>query len=112
MLKTIFYTFAVLKITKVKQVLKRYLKKIKNPLKKRKIKGFLSSLNFLKSRSNSDYSYFQKTTAFVIVFFLLFNIGFRVPFLQLFNYKVNAESKDFYNLVSVLVDDAIYDDVK
>lgn len=96
----------------MKQVFKKYIRKIKNPLYTRKIKGFLLRLNFLKKQSNSDYSAFQKSFSIIIIFFFLFNIGFRIPFLQFFNYKVNAESKEFYNLVSILVNDAVYNDVE
>jgi hypothetical protein len=47
-----------------------------------------------------------------LIFFILFNLGLRVPFSQFFAPKTNAENKDFYNLVSVIVNEDIYSGVE
>nr|MDD3720153.1 VCBS repeat-containing protein [Candidatus Gracilibacteria bacterium] len=92
----------------MKQILKKFFSKKKNPLKFIKIEDFISV--FVGPRN--DYSLSQKIISFILISFLLFNIGLRVPFIEFFNYKVNAENKEFYNLVSIIVDDNIYGDVK
>lgn len=79
-----------------------------------KFKGILKTLNIQKFKfkkiTKNDYTYYQKIVATSLIFFILFNLGFRVPFSQFFG-KAHAENKEFYNLVSVIVDDDIYDDV-
>ena len=57
-----------------------------------------------------NYSKLQKITSGSIIFVLLFSITFRIPFFNLFN-KVSAEDKDFYNIVSIIVNEDIYNSV-
>ncbi|MDP2089997.1 MAG: FG-GAP-like repeat-containing protein [Candidatus Gracilibacteria bacterium] len=55
-----------------------------------------------------NYSKFQKFISSFLIFSLLFSISFRVPF----NFDTFAGSSDFYNLVSVIVDEDTYDELK
>jgi len=57
------------------------------------------------------YSQFQKIISGVVIFSLLFSITFHIP-LTLFGGKALAADKPFYNLVSILVEDTIYNEVK
>jgi hypothetical protein len=85
-------------------------KNLKSIFKYNKFKTLFKSLKLPELRRN-DYNYLQKLTSLALIFFILFNLGFRVPFLQLFN-QTHAENKDFYNLVSVIVDDDIFNSVE
>ncbi|MFK7779531.1 MAG: hypothetical protein QM490_00025, partial [Candidatus Gracilibacteria bacterium] len=50
----------------------------------------------------------QKFISSLILFSLLFGITFRIPFI---NYSTYAGSSDFYNLVSIIVDEESYDEI-
>lgn len=55
---------------------------------------------------------FQKTQQFIsvfILFFLLFNITFRIP---VFFPSVYAGNSDFYNIVSILVEQDVYNQIE
>lgn len=82
----------------------------KDIFKYNKFKTVFKSLKLPKLRKN-DYNYYQKITSLVLIFFILFNLGFRVPFSQFFNLKTHADNKDFFNLVWVVVDNDLYDSV-
>ncbi|MDD2870584.1 MAG: VCBS repeat-containing protein [Candidatus Gracilibacteria bacterium] len=56
-----------------------------------------------------NYSKFQKFTSSFLIFALLFSITFRVPY---FDFKTFAGNDQFYNLVSIIVDQKSYDAVK
>lgn len=56
-----------------------------------------------------NYSKFQKITSSFLIFALLFSITFRVPY---FDFKTFAWNDQFYNLVSIIVDQKSYDAVK
>ena len=47
-----------------------------------------------------------------LIFFLLFSITAHIPLLQYFSGTSYADEKDFYNLVSIIVDEDTYDAVK
>jgi hypothetical protein len=57
------------------------------------------------------YSKFQKIISGLVIFLLLFSITFHIP-LSLFWWKALAADKPFYNLVSILVEDTIYNEIK
>lgn len=59
-----------------------------------------------------QFSFFQKIISFSLIFFLLFGFTIRVPFVAFFGSQTYAESEDFYNLVSIIVDEDVYDDVR
>lgn len=59
-----------------------------------------------------QFSFFQKIISFSLIFFLLFGFTIRVPFVAFFGSQTYAESEDFYNLVSIIVDEDIYDDIR
>ena len=56
-----------------------------------------------------QYSKIQKSISSLILFSLLFGLTFRVPF---FDYKTYAWNSEFYDLVSIIVDQDSYDEVK
>gem|GEM_PF-4110312 len=69
------------------------------------------SFFYLKKRNRYGFSNYQRLISGALIFFILFNLAFRFPFSSIFNLKANAENKDFYNLVAVIVDNNIYSDV-
>jgi len=54
----------------------------------------------------------QKITSFFLIFFLLFSFTIRIPLEIFFWYNAYAWDKDFYNLVSIIVDEDTYDEVR
>lgn len=54
----------------------------------------------------------KKIISGFLIFFLLFSITFQIPILQYFSAETYADEKDFYNLVSIIVDEDSYDAVK
>lgn len=56
-----------------------------------------------------NYSKFQKFTSSFLIFSLLFGISFHIPF---FNFKTFAWSSDYYNIVSIIVDENTYNEAK
>ncbi len=58
------------------------------------------------------YKNWQKILSSITLFFLFFSITFRLPFFSIFSSSVFAEKTDFYNLVSIIVNEDIYDQVK
>jgi len=54
----------------------------------------------------------QKITSFFLIFALLFSITLRVPFEYFFYISGYADEKEFYNIVSVIVDEESYDEIK
>jgi len=59
-----------------------------------------------------SYIKIQKILSSLLIFSLLFSISFRIPFFSFLTGNVFAQKSTFYNLVSVLVDETIYDSVK
>ena len=57
------------------------------------------------------YSSFQKTISGALIFSLLFSISFRIP-LRFFGLETSAAEGPMYNLVSLLVEQDIYNEVK
>ena len=55
------------------------------------------------------YTKIQKFISSFIIFSLLFSITFRIP---LFNYSAFAWDEDFYNLVSIIIDEETYDEIE
>jgi hypothetical protein len=80
----------------------------KDIFKYNKLKTIFKSLKLPKLRKN-DYNYYQKLTSASLIFFILFNLGFRIPFLDFF--RANAENKEYVNLVAVVVQEDIYNSV-
>lgn len=93
------------------------LKKIKSvflSLKIFLIKYFnilLSTIKESKFYTNWDYKLYQKVISWFLIFFILFNLAFSVPFKEIFTKEVFAENRPFYNLVSVIVEEDIYPQV-
>jgi hypothetical protein len=58
-----------------------------------------------------NYTKIQKIISFIVLFSFFFSSVFSFPNFKLFS-KTSASSEDFYNLVSILVDEDIYDDIK
>ncbi len=56
-----------------------------------------------------SYSKIQKFLSSLVLFSILFSITVRVPF---YNFSAFAGSSDFYDIVSVIVEEEIYDDIK
>lgn len=56
-----------------------------------------------------NYSKLQKFLSSLIIFTLLFSTTFRIPFLQ---FSAFASSRDFFNIVALVVEEEIYSDVK
>lgn len=56
-----------------------------------------------------NYSKIQKFLSWFIIFSLLFSITFRVPMLS---FSVSASSEDFFNLVSIVIDEETYGEIK
>jgi len=56
-----------------------------------------------------EYSKIQKSISSLVLFSMLFGLTFRVPF---FDYKTYAWSSDYYDLVSIIIDENTYDEVK
>ncbi len=56
-----------------------------------------------------NYSKFQKFISSFLIFSLLFSITFNVPY---FDFKIFAWSQEFYNLVSIIVDEDTYKEIK
>jgi len=56
-----------------------------------------------------NYSKLQKFLSSLIIFSLLFATTFRIPLLQ---FSLYASSKDFFNIVAVVVEEEIYSDIK
>jgi uncharacterized repeat protein (TIGR01451 family) len=54
----------------------------------------------------------QQSISFLLIFFLLFSFTFRIPTELFFAWKAYAGDKEFYNLVSIIVDEESYDGVK
>lgn len=54
------------------------------------------------------YNFFQKSLSFFLIFSLLFSVTFRLPFDIFFPSSVFARESDFNNLVSILVEEEIY----
>jgi len=54
----------------------------------------------------------KKIISGALIFFLLFSITLHVPFLQYFSTPAFAQEKEFYNLVSLIVDQDTYDSIK
>ena len=54
----------------------------------------------------------QKILAGFLIFCFLLTFVFRVPLEMIFPYSAFAEQRDFYNLVSTLVDEDTYAEVK
>ncbi len=63
---------------------------------------------YLAKKLFMNYSKFQKFTSSFLIFSLLLSISFRVPI----NFDTFAWSSDFYNLVSIIVDQDTYDETK
>ena len=59
-----------------------------------------------------NFSAIQKITSFFILFFFLFNLTFSVPFFSLFSNYAEAKSKTFHNLVSIIVSEDIYSNIR
>jgi hypothetical protein len=70
------------------------------------ISEFLSFIHQIKSFM--QYSKIQKSISSLVLFSLLFGLTFRVPF---FDYKTYAGSSDYYNLVSIIIDEDTYDSI-
>jgi len=58
-----------------------------------------------------NYSKIQKFISSFIIFTLIFSITFRVPFSGIFS-MAEAKNKDFYNIVSLIVKEDIYNKIK
>jgi len=56
-----------------------------------------------------DYSKFQKYISSLLIFALLFSITFRIPF---YDFKTFAWNDEFFNLVSIIVDQDTYNETK
>jgi len=54
------------------------------------------------------YNFFQKSLSFFLIFSLLFSVTFRLPFDIFFPSSVFARESEFNNLVSILVEEEIY----
>lgn len=54
----------------------------------------------------------KKSISSLLIFSMLFSLTFRIPFLSYINSKVFAEERDFYNLVSIIVEEEIYDSIE
>ena len=54
----------------------------------------------------------QKLTSLCLIFFLLFSITLRVPVELFLGYSAYAAEKEFYNLVSIVVDEESYDELR
>jgi hypothetical protein len=54
----------------------------------------------------------KQITSFLLIFFLLFSFTFRIPTELFFASQTYAGDKEFFNLVSIIVDEDSYDDVK
>jgi len=59
-----------------------------------------------------NYTKIQKILSGLVLFSLLFSISFRIPFFSFLTGDVFAQKSNFYNLVSVLVQEDIYNSVK
>ncbi|PID86452.1 hypothetical protein CSB08_00530 [Candidatus Gracilibacteria bacterium] len=57
------------------------------------------------------YSKLQKFISFFLIFFLLFSFTFRVPFFGLLS-NTFAKETEFYNIVSIIVEEDIYPSIK
>jgi len=53
---------------------------------------------------------FKKITSFFLLFFLFFSFTIRVPLELFFSYTAFAWDKEFFNLVSIIVDEESYDE--
>lgn len=60
------------------------------------------------SRKTQFFTWMQKVISGITLFCLFFSITFRFPGIF---FDVSAGNKDFYNLVSVLVSEDVYDDI-
>jgi hypothetical protein len=58
-----------------------------------------------------NYTKLQKIISIIVLFSFFFTSVFSFPNFRLFS-KTSAASGDFYNLVSILVNEDIYDDIK
>jgi hypothetical protein len=56
-----------------------------------------------------NYSKLQKFLSSLIIFSLLFGITVRIPVMNFLTY---AEDSEYYDLVSIIVEEEIYNDVK
>jgi len=56
-----------------------------------------------------QYTKIQKSLSSLLLFSMFFSLTFRIPF---FDFKVFAWSSEYYNLVSIIVDEDTYDEVK
>lgn len=98
-------------------------KNLKNSFNLKKIKSvFLSVknffikyyqfllLNFKKSNfyQSWKYKFYQKIISWTLIFLILFNLTFSIPYKVFFKKDVYAENRPFYNLVSIIVDEDIY----
>ena len=54
----------------------------------------------------------QKITSFFLIFFLLFSFTIRIPFLAFLNSSVYATDNEFFNLVSIIVDEDTYANIQ
>jgi len=57
-----------------------------------------------------NYSKFQKIISSIVLFWFFFTFIFRFPSVDLFD-SVFAQNRDFYNIVSIIVDEEIYSDI-
>lgn len=71
------------------------------------LKTFL--LIYSKNLENMKYSKAQQFLSIFLIFLVLFSITFKIPLL---NYSTFAGNNDFYDLVSIIVDEETYDEVK
>ncbi|NDK10028.1 VCBS repeat-containing protein [Candidatus Gracilibacteria bacterium] len=54
----------------------------------------------------------QKILSGLLIFFLLFSVTLQIPFQQYFSYKAFAAQDEYYNLVSIIVDEDTYSAVR
>ena len=54
----------------------------------------------------------QKITSGLLIFFLLFSFTIRIPLLTFFSSQSYASQEEFYNLVSIIVDEESYSKIK
>jgi len=59
-----------------------------------------------------NFSFLQKFISFFLIFFLLFSFTIRIPFVAFFETQTYAAEEKFYDLVSIIVDEEVYDDVR
>jgi hypothetical protein len=66
----------------------------------------------LKKKQLNRFSLLKKSISSILIFSLLFSFTFRIPFMAYIDSRVFAEKSEFYNLVSIIVEENIYNNIK